>query len=141
MKRDSVTIDERAITEFVLRTMADRLHQLNIPCPIASFDGMHAHMLIQCVKHNPRVILGIAKQYATAQLKAHRLAVGLNLQLGQGIWGKRSHPTPIGDSRHFQNVRKYIRDHALQGAFVLEQGSLPAPNPMQHFDPAALLIE
>lgn len=124
MKRDRVVLDEREVIEFVLKALLDRFEQFDIPVAIGSFDGVHAHLLIQCPEHNPRIVVGIAKQYATAQLKArikaHGFAVGpLNLKEGEGIWGKRSHPEPITESSHFKNTFGYIQKHQRRGAIVI----------------------
>jgi hypothetical protein len=64
-------------------------------------------------------MIGIAKQYATAQLKAHGLAVGFNLKEGEGLWSKGSHPEPITGPEHFQKAYDYIHDHGDRGAVVL----------------------
>jgi hypothetical protein len=69
MKRDPVKIDHLPICMFIVQCLVDRLQEFNIPVPSACFDGIHAHALIQCRDHNPRIVFGIAKQYATAQLK------------------------------------------------------------------------
>jgi hypothetical protein len=121
MKRDAVEIDDRAIIEYVLRALLDRLQEYHTPVAIGSFDGVHAHLLMQCLTRPPRILVGIAKQYATAQLKAHGSAVGfdLNLQEGEGIWGKRSHPVPITDPDHYGNAFDYIRKHERKGAIVI----------------------
>ena len=125
MKRDPVRI-QRDIRECVLQKMIVRLHEFHCPTSIGSLDGIHAHLLSQCNDRNPRIMIGIAKQYATAQLKAHGLAVGLNLQLGEGLWSKGSHPEPIEDERHFDNVHRYIADHANRGAVVIVPDPLSA---------------
>jgi hypothetical protein len=90
MKRDPFKIDEDKIIEFVLRALVDRLTEFEIPVAVGAFDGVHAHVLAQCVKHNPKIVIGIAKQYATVQLKSQGEALGfrLNLKLGDGIWAR-----------------------------------------------------
>src|SRR5438874_5449900 len=100
MKRDAVKIDEDKIIEFVLRALVNRLTEFQIPVAVSAFDGIHAHILAQCTKHNPKIVIGIAKQYATAQLKSQGPALGfsnLNLKIGEGIWARGSHPKPIDD--------------------------------------------
>src|SRR5262245_43472706 len=67
MKREPVKINSAPICDFVLRCLLDRLRQFQIHVAIGCFDGIHAHALMQCPKHNPRIVFGIAKQYATAQ--------------------------------------------------------------------------
>lgn len=121
MKRDAVRIDEIVVIEFVLEKFRQRLDQYKTPWAIASFDGVHLYCLMQCNERAPRIISGIAKQYATAQLRAHGLAVGLNLQLGQSIWAKRSKEKPIADAEHYDDAFNYIHDHALRNAIVLEK--------------------
>lgn len=121
MTRDVVEIDNRPVIEFVLYTLVRRFEQYQVPFAIGSFDGVHAHLLIQCADHNPRILVGIAKQYATAQLKAHGSAVGfdgISLKIGEGIWGKRSHATPIKTSSHYDRTHLYISDHRFFGAAV-----------------------
>src|SRR5438094_6718364 len=71
MTHDPIKIDHDTVSEFVLKSMLERLRQFKIRIAIGCFDGIHAHILSQCVDHKPRIALGIAKQYATAQLKAH----------------------------------------------------------------------
>ena len=148
MKRDPVKIDDAPICKFILERLFERFQQFNIPVPIACFDGIHAHALMQCRDHNPRIVMGIAKQYATAQLKrrwnayveardallkAHGSAVGsenlpdltlfdgftLSLKDGEGLWGKGSHPEPIDDAHHYHKTFDYIRNHDRRGAVVL----------------------
>ena len=122
MKRDPVKV-ARELQHFVLVAMLDRLWELSIRTPIASFDGIHMHGLLRCPDHNPRIVLGIAKQYATAKLKAHGSAMGLDLNLkdGEGIWGKRSHPKPVSDPEHYDNTFSYIDKHAQRGATVIRE--------------------
>jgi len=144
MKRDPVTIDDAAIIDFVLLAVVDRLLQRNIPTRIACFDGVHLHVLTQCLKVNPKIEVGIAKQYATAQLKAHGLAVGLNLQLGEGIWAKRSHPTPIDGPEHYDRATDYIYKHIARGAAVWEHPELERQRELLtrfDFNPDNLLLD
>jgi len=124
MKRDPVRI-EREYLQFVVDMVVQRLLSRDNDVEVASQDPIHFHGLVRCYKNNPRIELGIAKQYATAQLKAHGFAMGLNLDDGQGIWGKGSHPEPITCERHFFKTRDYVHDHIDRGAVVWE----PAPFP------------
>jgi len=152
MKRDPVRLDADDLCRFVLQSMLDRLREFNIPAPVASFDGIHAHVLAQCPKHNPRTVIGIAKQCATVQLKthiqsvlkAHGSAVGLEsiltLKPGEGLWAKRCHARPIAGVRHYDKSFGYISDHALRGAIVLPPPT-PIDDPMQSFDPSGLLLD
>ena len=128
MKRDPVRID-RELRQFVVDAIVARLIECRVETQIVSLDSNHLHALIRCPARDPRIVLGIAKQYATAQLKAHGLAVGLGLNLGegQGLWAKRSHPEPIKNPQHFQKATDYIRDHAARGAVVWE------PDPIRDF--------
>ena len=157
MKRDPVKIDREDVIDFILRCMIDRLTQFQTPIAIAEFDGVHFHGLIQCVDHDPKIKLGIAKQYATAQLKkhiealgiqhekAHGSAVGLcdalggfgevNLKLGEGLWGRGSHPTSIEDANHWCKTYGYIFDHAERGAIVIASTTnLPEAEFLRDFD-------
>ena len=70
MKRDPIKIDDQPIIRFVLERLLERLEEFNIPVAIGAFDGIHAHVLARCIKHNPKIVIGIAKQYASAQLKS-----------------------------------------------------------------------
>lgn len=119
LKHDPVKIDQHEVSECILHSLVDRLHQFTIPVAIGAFDGIHGHLLIQCRSHNPRIVIGIAKQYATAQLKARGYAVALNLQPGEGIWARSSHSRPITGPKHYQRTFNYIADHARRGAAVL----------------------
>src|SRR5262245_52833120 len=107
MKREPVRIDENRLCEFVLEALIERLCGYHVHVAIGSFDGVHVHLLVQCRVNKPRIVLGIAKQYATAQLKAHGLALGLDLNRGEGLWGKRSHPKPIVDEWHYHRTFDY----------------------------------
>jgi hypothetical protein len=124
MKRDPVRI-EREYLQFVLDMVVQRLLSRDNDIDIASQDPIHFHGLVRCYNHNPRIELGIAKQYATAQLKAHGFAVGLNLQIGEGIWGKGSHPESITSARHFNKTHDYIHDHVDRGAVIYEPSPFP----------------
>lgn len=117
MKRYPVRLGDE-LRQFVLDRVVWRLLALDIPVAVGSLDGIHLHVLLQCSKRNPRIALGIAKQYATAQLKAHGFAVGLGLREGDGIWQKGSHPEPITCSRHYSRTLGYIADHRDKGAMI-----------------------
>jgi hypothetical protein len=117
MTRDPVRIG-RELRQFVLDMVIERLLSRDNDVDIGCFDGIHLHALARCVHHNPRIELGIAKQYATAQMKAHGFAVGLDLQKGEGIWGKGSRPEPISNPRHFDKAHGYIHDHLDRGAAI-----------------------
>ena len=122
MKRDPVTIDDDPVVRFVLKRLFERLQEFSIPVAIGAFDGVHAHILAQCPKRNPKIVIGIAKQYATAQLKSQGKALGfpeLDLKPGEGIWATGSHPKPIGDEFHFDRAFDYIHDHHKRGASVI----------------------
>jgi hypothetical protein len=119
MKRAPIALDNDDVIEFVLRKMLERLIQFQIFCPIGCFDGVHAHLLLRCPKRNPKIIMGIAKQYATAQLKAHGKAQGLALGFGEGIWAKNSSVKPITDEGHYKNSYGYIHKHSRRGAVVM----------------------
>jgi hypothetical protein len=123
MKRDPVALS-RDLRTFILIVMLARLEEFQVPCTIASLDGVHGHFLAQCTKHNPRIIIGIAKQYATAQVKAHGLAVGMNLKPGEGLWSKGSSCKPIASPDHYLSTTNYIEGHGKKGAVVL----IPAPD-------------
>src|SRR5947207_15274613 len=63
MNRDPVKIDQDEICRFVLKCMLDRLQEFKILVAIGCFDGIHAHVLAQYPQHNPKIVIGIAKQY------------------------------------------------------------------------------
>lgn len=117
MKRDAVTLDW-TLRVFVLHAVIAKLLADGVEVLGASLDNRHLHLLARFPKAPPRYALGYAKKYATQRLKAHGLAVGLDLQLGQGIWAKRSHPEPISDRAHQVSAFGYIRKHANKGAVV-----------------------
>ena len=73
MKRDPVQL-ERGLRSFVLQMIVERLMVRGSDVQIGSLDGIHLHVLHRCHERNPRIELGIAKQYATAQLKARGFA-------------------------------------------------------------------
>src|SRR5439155_1162036 len=102
--------------EFVLDAMVRRFHEFQIEVADASLDAIHFHGLLRCVKHNPKIVVGIAKQYATAQVKAQGFALGL--KVGEGLWGKGSHADPIAGARHWNKTFDYIEDHELRGAVI-----------------------
>ena len=136
MKRDPVRINWE-LRQFVLDKVVERLHQWKIEIKVASLDGNHLHVLIRCPEHNPRTLVGIAKQYATAQLKAHGLAVGSNLKLGEGLWAKRSRAEPIQSGSHFIRATDYIYDHSKKGAVVWVE---PPTDPLGGLDLNGLIL-
>src|SRR3954447_20027182 len=77
MQRDPVRI-EMELRQFVVDHVVKRLIDRYNPVDIASFDAIHLHVLVRCDSDNPRVELGAAKQFATAQLKANDLATSLD---------------------------------------------------------------
>ena len=117
MKRKEVTLDwtPRAL---VLHCVVAKLLADEVEVLVASLDNRHLHVLARYPKASPRYALGYAKKYAIQMLKAHGLAVGLDLQIGQGIWAKRSHPEPIADHEHHVFAFKYILKHARKGAVI-----------------------
>ncbi len=117
MKRDAITLDW-TLRVFVLHAFVAKLLADGVEVLVASLDNRHLHVLARLPKASPRYALVYAKKYATQQLKAHGLAVGLDLQIGQGIWAKRSHPEPIADRAHEVFTFGYIRNHAKKGAVV-----------------------
>ena len=124
MKRDPVKL-ALEIRAFVVQMIVERLMSRGQDVQIASLDAVQLNVLHRCWKRNPKIEVGIAKQYATAQLKAQGLALGLNLELGEGIWAVGSHPEPITDRYHFHRAIKYIRDHVDKGAAIWEPKSFP----------------
>jgi hypothetical protein len=121
MKRDTVRLDDLDVIEFVLLAVIDRLIERKISTRIGCFDGVHLHLLVQCPNGDPKIVVGIAKQYATAQMKAHGLAVGFGLKIGEGIWAKGSHAKPITNAGHLDRATGYIHDHIDRRAVVWQE--------------------
>jgi hypothetical protein len=117
MKRDPIKV-ARELRQFIADSIAEKLRMDGVEVLIVSMDSKHLYVLARFPERNPRIKIGWAKKYATQKLKAHGLAVGFNLKLGEGIWGKRSHAEPIEDRAHQLNVFGYILDHLKRGARV-----------------------
>ena len=95
---------------------------------VASLDDHHLHVLVRFRDHDSRRRMGWAKLAATkkakeaiAALKAHDTAVGLDLEVRQGIWAKGTKSNPIADRAHQLRTVPYIHDHADRGAVVYLQ--------------------
>ena len=116
MKRDAVKIKQE-LRQFVANAIAEKLRNDGIVL-IVSMESKHLHVLARFPDHNPRYWIGWAKKYATQKLKAHGLAVGLDLELGEGVWAKRCHPEPIEDRAHQINAFDYILKHLKRGARI-----------------------
>ena len=70
--------------------------------------------------------------------------MGLNLQLGEGIWAKRSHPTPIDGPEHYDRATDYIYKHIARGAAVWEHPELERQRELLtrfDFNPDNLLLD
>lgn len=117
MKRDPIRID-MALRQFIADAVAEKLQIDGIIVLVVSLTAKHLHVLAKFPKHNPRMQIGYAKKYATQQLKAHGLAVGFDLQIGEGIWAKRSHAEPVRNRNHQLEVFKYVCDHVKEGAKI-----------------------
>jgi REP element-mobilizing transposase RayT len=115
MKRDAVRI-AACLRQFIADAVAEKLKIDGIEVLVVSMSEKHLHVLARFPKHNPRMMLGYARKYATQKLKAHGLAVGLDLQFGEGIWAKRSRAQPIANRAHEIQTFRYIERHAKQGA-------------------------
>lgn len=115
MKRPSVRLSlemRRIVLEAVVQGLMDQ----GIQVVVASMDDHHLHALARVRDHDPRRHMAIAKHYATKCAKAHRLAVGLGMKLGEGIWGKRSKAVPVRDRAHQLQIVRYILEHETRGA-------------------------
>lgn len=123
MRRSPVRIG-RELRQLVVDAVAARLTERHVETRIVSLDSTHLHALIRCPAHDPRIVLGIAKQYATAQLKARGSVTGLNLARGDGLRAKGSHASPIQSLRHLENATAYIRGHISHGAVIREPDSI-----------------
>lgn len=117
MKRDAIKIAYE-LRQFIANAIAEKLRLDRIEVLIVSMDGKHLHVLARFPDHRPKYWIGWAKKYATQKLKAHGLAVGLDLKLGEGIWAKGAHAEPIADREHELHVFGYILDHLKRGARV-----------------------
>jgi REP element-mobilizing transposase RayT len=117
MKRDPVKIASH-LRKFTADALAEKLLHDGIQVLIVSVDSKHVHILARFPDHNPRYWIAWAKKYATQSLKAHGLAVGLHLKLGEGIWAKRCHPDAIETRTHQLHVFGYILSHTKKGARV-----------------------
>lgn len=119
MKRDPVSVD-RDLRGVVLEAVVARLIEFGCEPIVASMGAKHVHVLARFERHDPRIKVGIAKQFATKTLKAHCSAVGFDLGLkeGEGIWGKRTRAEPIKNRPHQVETVPYIAGHELDGAYV-----------------------
>jgi hypothetical protein len=130
MKRDPVHLD-RELRRIALQRIVEVLQQDGVTVLVACLDGKHLHVLGQFKDKRPRRRLGWAKYYATKAVKqflnAHGAAVGSKLELneGEGIWGKRSECVPIEDREHRTNSLNYIKDHWKKGALIWLNPHLP----------------
>ncbi|HEX8339757.1 MAG TPA: hypothetical protein VF624_02505, partial [Tepidisphaeraceae bacterium] len=119
MTRDPVKI-EAELRRVVVEAFVARLTEFQVQVLVASMGAKHLHVLAKFPEHDPRIKIGIAKQFATKALKAHCSAVGIDLGIktGDGIWGKRSHAEPVRDRKHQVSTVPYIVGHADEGAAV-----------------------
>lgn len=117
MRRDAIEIDKE-LRQFIADALAEKLLADGIEVLIVSVDAKHVHILARFPDHKPRYWIGWAKKYTTQKLKAHGLAVGFDLELGEGIWAKRCHAAPIISRRHQIRCFGYILDHRNRGARV-----------------------
>jgi hypothetical protein len=116
MKRDpfKLAIEFR---QLLVDTVARELESFECSVVIVSMDAVHMHLLAKFPDQNPRKWVAIAKKRSTQALKAHCSAVGfeLGLEVGEGIWGKRSKAIPIESRSHQLAVIPYIARHADKG--------------------------
>ncbi len=117
MKCDPVRI-KKDLCQFVLDRVIERLLLRDNEVERGCFDGVHLHVLARCCKHNPKIELESAKQFATAQLKAQGFALGIDLERGDGIWQVGSRAEPVANEHHFKKTRSYIESHASRGAAI-----------------------
>jgi hypothetical protein len=124
MRRDVPKLHSVQARRFLLEALLSRLRQLKTPVAAAAFDGVHGHLLLKCTEGRPRILVGIAKQFASAQFNANLKMANdgddsdLAPQANHRVWAKRSHVTPIADERHFGAVKNYIARHSARGAVV-----------------------
>jgi hypothetical protein len=119
MTRDPVRL-QASLRQIVADSIVRELESMQCPTVIAAMGSKHLHLLTKFDDHNPRKMVGIAKKRATQALKAHCTAVGLdlNLETGQGIWGKRSKAVPVLDRDHQMEVVRYIARHIREHAAI-----------------------
>ena len=85
-----------------------------------SVGGEHLHLLIQCPKKNPKVVVGKVKNH----IWMHLINGGPMLKPRNPenppapLWAVESHPKPVKDKAHGTNVVAYILDHEEEGAWV-----------------------
>jgi hypothetical protein len=92
MRRPPVEVHRR-FRDIVLEAVIERLVEHRAEPLVAAFDGVHLHLVGWFPRRSPRLMMGIAKQFATRCLKATCVErrFDLGLRLGEGIWGKRGH--------------------------------------------------
>ena len=84
-------------------------------------DDHHLHALIRCPSADPRKWLGIAKKESARTLSTKGLVAP------GGVWGLRSHITPIADREHQMTCVRYIVEHGHRGAAVWWVGMDKSP--------------
>ena len=127
MKRPGVTLEWAArVVACEVMVRALRFHEVQV----ADFcvGARHWHALARFVPldreswfiiemeddtdRDPRRLMGIAKKESARELSRQKLAAP------GGVWAGGCGRRFIRDERHFETVRKYIPDHAKQGAAV-----------------------
>ena len=113
--RDAVAFPadlQPVIGQAILRKAASMDHRVLA----LSVDARHVHLLIHVPDSRREAlrVMGSLKQYASHQIRA---------RLPGRIWAGSGDPIRIEDDQHYANVRGYIWDHRLEGAWVwMEQG-------------------
>ena len=109
MKRSPIrlAVDQRRIGG---QALVEKLLELEVELLDLSLNDVHYHLLARFPDKRIRWWVGLAKKHASWALSADGLK--------GTVWGRKCHPTPIGDREHQLNVFDYIKDHVKQGAWV-----------------------
>jgi hypothetical protein len=70
---------------------------------------------------SPREVIGRAKKHSSFVLRH----AGMTPSSAGGIWAARGQIVPVRDEHHHEQVRRYIQDHAADGAVVGQSETSP----------------
>ncbi len=126
MTHDAVVLDP-AQRRIVLEALKEALAFHQVPVAALGVSATHAHVLARfergrrtqtgkLVSDPPRHFFGIARKRAARRLS--ELGVDRGGVAAGGVWSKHTQALPIRDRAHFENTRRYIREHAGGNAVV-----------------------